>query len=71
MDQRICTVHIKEIFQVIFFVSCRILKDSLSTLTSLISVWGSKFIHKLILGNLNDSSQTYWGKQLPTTGEDI
>ena len=34
-------------------------------------VWSLKFIHKLILGSLNDSSQTYWGKQFLTTGEDI
>ena len=59
MDQSICAVHIKEIIQVIFFVTCGSLKDSLRILTSLISVWGLKFIQKLILGNVNDSSQTY------------
>ena len=31
-------LHIKEIFQFIFFVTCGSLKDSLSVLTSLISV---------------------------------
>ena len=39
MDQSICTVHIKEIFLVIFFATCGSLKDLLSILTSLISVW--------------------------------
>ena len=38
MDQSICTVHIKEIFQVIFVVTCRSFKDSLSILTSLITI---------------------------------
>ena len=59
MEQSICTVHIKQIFRVIFFVTCGSLKDSLRILTSLISTQGLSFIQKLILGNLNDSCQTY------------
>ena len=68
MNQRICTVHIKEVFQVIDFVTCGSLKDSLSILTSLITIQESDYhnivlqcmrfeiVQKVILGNLNDSS---------------
>ena len=62
MDQSrpICPVHIKEIFQVIIFVTCGSLKDSLSVSTNLnpkIRVTqycfvGLKFIQKLTLGSL-------------------
>ena len=37
-DQSICTVHIIEIFQVIFFVTCGSLKPTIRILISLINV---------------------------------
>ena len=42
MDQSICTVYIKEMFQVILFATCGSLKDSLSISASLITIQQSE-----------------------------
>ena len=42
MDQSTSTVRNKEIFQVIFYVACCSLKDSLSILTTLITILESE-----------------------------
>ena len=42
MDQSICTVHIEEMFLVIFFVACGSLKDTQSILTNLITIQESE-----------------------------